>query len=50
VPFSQPLDKILGAAGYQGLIKPERGICWHTAAMKLGEDMTNITGEVEMAY
>ena len=32
----QPLDKVLGMAGYQGLIRPERGICQHTASMCMG--------------
>lgn len=43
---TQPLDKLLGPAGYQGLIRPERGICRHTAAMRIGGEITDVTGDV----
>ncbi|ERF77004.1 hypothetical protein EPUS_06872 [Endocarpon pusillum Z07020] len=47
-PTIQPLDRILGAAGFQGLIRPERGICWHTATMNRGGgDTATVTGSVE---
>jgi hypothetical protein len=47
--LAQPLDKLLGAAGYQGLIRPERGICRHTAAMRTGADGASVTADVQMS-
>jgi hypothetical protein len=44
---SQPLDKTLGMAGYQGLILPERGICRHTASMRMGgRNVASTAGEM----
>lgn len=42
--LAQPLDKILVAAGYQGIIRPEQGICRHTAALSMGEDVVPFAG------